>query len=360
MARALVTGASGFIGLQLAEALLARGDQVLCLVRPASNLTLLPQNGVEFVYGDVTQPDTLSVAVNGVDVVYHAAGLTKALGLAEYCRVNEAGVRNMVNACASRTTPPVMILVSSLAAAGPVSDPKQLRTENDPPRQVSRYGKSKRAGELAAEERAGDVPITIVRPPIVLGPGDRTGLQLFRSIHRFRSFLVLGRGRFSVLYVADLAAALIAAAEHGERLPLRSARASSRKAFDEATKVGDANVADIGQGYYFIADDETPTLAELARTIGRSINRPYALAIRLPLVTSWLAGGLGELVGQITRKPRYLNFDRARELSAGHWTCSSAKAHRDLGFKSAAPLTQRIEQTAEWYREHGWLKGCRN
>jgi dihydroflavonol-4-reductase len=355
MARALVTGANGFIGAQLAEALLARGDEVRCLVRPTSDLKLLRCSEVELVYGDVTQPDTLPAAVNGVDVVYHAAGLTKAIGFADYCRVNEAGVRNVVNVCAGRTTPPVMVLVSSLAAAGPVSDPKQLRTENDPPKQVSRYSKSKRAGELAAAQRAQDVPITIVRPPIVLGPGDRTGLQLFRSIRRARSFIVLGRGRFSMLYVADLADGLIAAAQRGQRLPPRRKCAPLETAINEAEQTGNASSADIGHGYYFLAAEEMPTLTELSRAIARSINRPYALAIRLPLAAVWLGGGLGELIGLITRQPRYFNLDRAQELSAGHWTCSSAKARRDLGFAPGASLLQRIEQTAQWYGKHHWL-----
>jgi len=64
---------------------------------------------------------------------------------------------------------------------------------------------------------------------------------------------------------------------------------------------------------------------------------------------------MGELAGRLTFRPRYLNLDRARDLTAGHWICSSAKAHRDLGFTCAAPLEDRIGQTADWYRHHGWL-----
>jgi nucleoside-diphosphate-sugar epimerase len=64
---------------------------------------------------------------------------------------------------------------------------------------------------------------------------------------------------------------------------------------------------------------------------------------------------VGEVAGRITSRPHYLNLDRARDLTAGHWICSSEKAHRDLGFVCAAPLEDSIRQTADWYREHGWL-----
>lgn len=343
MPRALVTGASGFIGLQLVEALLAHGDNVRCLVQPTSQIESLQKLCVELVRGDVTDPQTLPAAVDGVDVVYHLAGLTTANSFAAYCRVNEAGVQNVIEACARRTTPPVMVHVSSLSAAGPVQSGEHLRVETDPLRPVSRYGKSKRAGEIAAEARAGDVPITIVRPPIVLGPGDRTGLKLFRAIRRVRSFLVVGRrSRLSAIHVADLTAALLAAAQSGERLPVP----------DKQTP---GNLTTTGRGYYFVSADEHPVFAELARMIARSIDRPRAWAIPLPRLAFWPIACIGELIGQLTGHARYLNFDRAREVTAGHWTCSSEKARRDLDFVPGAPLQQRIEETAQWFKQQGLL-----
>jgi nucleoside-diphosphate-sugar epimerase len=340
MARVLVTGASGFIGLQLVEALLARGDDVRCLVQSTSDVEPLQRLGVELIEGDVTVCEALPAAVSGVDTVYHLAGLTTATGMAAYRQVNETGVQNVVDACAKRGTPPVMVLVSSLSAAGPMIDPQRLRIETDASQPISRYGKSKRLGELAAESRAAEVPITIVRPPIVLGPGDKTGAKLFRSIRLFRSFVVVGLGhRLSVVYVGDLAAALMAAADRGERL----------------TGGGDsAENSTTGRGYYFVAA-EHPTFAELARIVARSLDRPKAWAIPLPGATLWIIGSIGELIGRATGRARYLNLDRAKEVNAGHWTCSAEKAHQQLGFTPGSPLAQRIEQTVQWYREHGWL-----
>jgi nucleoside-diphosphate-sugar epimerase len=334
MPRALVTGASGFIGQQLVKMLVARGDEVACLVRKSSNSEPLTKLGAELRFGDVRDPASLPAAIADVDFVYHLAGLTKAASREEYCSVNETGVRNLVEACANRTSPPTVVVVSSLAAAGPTPEAR-LRTEDELAAPVSNYGFSKRAGELAAAAFAGKLPITIVRPPVVLGPGDIAGFPLFRSIKRIRSFVVLGKRRLlAVVDVRDLAAGIILAAERGERLP------ADGKA---------------GQGYYYLSADECPTYGELGRMIGRSIRRPFALAVRLPIVILWTICAIGELVGRIIRRPFYLNIDRARDVAGGHWGCSAAKAKAQLGFAPAAPLAERIRETSQWYREQGWL-----
>lgn len=259
----------------------------------------------------------------------------------------------MLETCAHRTTPPVVVVVSSLAAAGPMTDPKRLRIETDPIEPVSHYGLSKRAGEIVAEKWARHMPITVVRPPIVLGLGDSTGFVLFRNIRRFRLYFVFGKGRcVSVIYVSDLAAGLIAAAQRGERLPAPVAATSPDAGVDDAASL-QAYVS--GRGYYFVTGDEHLPFSQLNRLIARSVGRPNAWTIRLPLSGIWAVGAASELVSRVTRRPDYVNMDRARELTAGHWICSPEKAQRDLGFISGTPLSQRIEQTAQWYRDQGWM-----
>jgi dihydroflavonol-4-reductase len=353
MARVLVTGATGFIGRQLVEALQSRGDDVTCLVRTKSPADSLSNQDIRPIIGDVTDPDSLPAAVADANTVYHVAGLTKANSLAAFCRVNESGVRNVVEACTQRTTPPTVLVVSSLAAAGPMTEPRP-RTELDPIRPVSKYGRSKRAGELAAETFAKDVPITVIRPPVVLGPGDVAGLTLFRGIRRFRSFTVLRKPRLvSVVHVADLVSAMICAAERGERL----GGASRSTILDDSPVANRRNAA---PGYYFIAADEQQTFVELGRMVARAVGRPHAWTLRVPNVALWLAGATGELIGQVSRRPRYMNLDRARDVAAGHWACSAEKAHRELGFAVGAPLEERIRQTAQWYVDHGWLRSIEN
>src|SRR5262249_10095898 len=155
-----------------------------------------------------------------------------------------------------------------------------------------------------------------VRPPIVIGPADLTTVTLFRSIRRIRSFLVLGRRqRYSMIHAADLAVALISAAKHGKRVP--------------APGKDGQNGSNDGQVYYFVAADEHPTFGQFGRMIGRSINRPYALAVPFPRHSMWLFGAFGEAIGRLVGKPQYLSFERAREVTAGHWICSPEKAARE-------------------------------
>jgi len=339
MPKVLVTGASGFVGSHLVEALSARGDDVTCLVRKTSNVDRLLPLGVKLVYGDVTDPESLPDAVPGNCIVYHVAGCTRAIRTRQYHLVNEQGVRNVAEACAGQSTPPVLVTVSSLAAAGPAPSGRML-VETDPPKPVSHYGMSKLAGERAAAEFADRIPVTIVRPPIVLGEADRQGLELFRMIARFGVHVVhaLGRNRFSVIHAADLANLLILAAERGARLQPRHADEPAAK-----------------EGCYFAACDEHPTYADLGRMIGAALGRHRVMILPTPPRAVWIVATASELLARLRRQPYYLSLDKAREARAGSWLCSPQAAIDELGFSTAAPLADRLRQMAEWYRKQGWI-----
>jgi nucleoside-diphosphate-sugar epimerase len=346
MGKVLVTGASGFIGGQLAEALLTRGDEVTCLVRRPAAAERLTLRGARVIEGDVTVPEQLPPAVANVDTVFHLAGALQAFNSAEFHRVNAAGVANLLDACRTRTTPPTLIIVSSLAAAGPSLDGRP-RTEEDAPRPVSNYGRSKRAGELEAIRRAGQVPITILRPAIVLGEGDRVGLSLFRMVNRYRTHLIpgLARSSLSIVHVADLISALIAAAERGARLPASAENSNGEPTPDRVDP----------RGFYFIAGDEQPTYGQLGRMVGEAVGRRRMLVIPVPSPIVWPIATCVEAAGRVRRRAPFAGLDKAREALAGHWTCSSARARAELGFAPAAPLADRLRQTAEWYRRQGLL-----
>jgi nucleoside-diphosphate-sugar epimerase len=341
MARVLVTGASGFIGTKLTERLVARGDDVVCLVRPSSKQTALEPLGVRFAVGDIRDAEAVRRAVDGSQVVYHLAGLTMAFRAADLMQVNADAFRNVAQACAAASNPPTLVSVSSLAAAGP-SPADRPRTESDPAAPVSHYGRAKRQAELIAEQFAGEVPITIVRPPIVFGEGDIVLRQLFRMIFRLGVHVALGvgRSRYSFIHVRDLVDSLVLCAERGTRLdPPDQQTASSPP-----------------HGYYFVADDEQPTFAELGSLISRSLGRQSVRIWRSSgPVFLWGGAALAEGVSRLRGRPYIFNFDKAREAWAGNWICSPQTIRRELGFAPQAPFIDRLRQTADWYRQQNWL-----
>jgi dihydroflavonol-4-reductase len=339
MAKVLVTGASGFIGTHLVATLAARGDEVACLVRQTSKVDSLRESGARLVFGDVTDRNSLADAIAGQSIVYHLAGCTQSLAARHFYHVNQRGVANVAQVCAGQTTPPVLVSVSSLAAAGPANN-GQPKTEADRSEPVSHYGHSKRAGERAAEHYADRVPITIVRPPIVLGEGDRLSLPLFRSIARFGVHMVpgLARRRFSLIHADDLVNLIILAAERGKRLPPRGRPESHGP-----------------QGYYFAACEENPAYSDLGRMIAEVMGRHLVVVLPTATPLVWMVAVAGEAISRIRHDPLFMNVDKAREITAGSWLCSADAAAKELGFSVSVPLLERLRQTAQWYREKKWL-----
>jgi nucleoside-diphosphate-sugar epimerase len=335
MTHALVTGATGFIGHHLVQRLTTSGTAVTCLVRETSQCSRLRELDVRLVHGDVSDLNSLEDAIRGVDVVYHLAGLTKSFGVHALMEINGQGVKNISSVCARQASPPTLVLVSSLAAAGP-SGKEKPRTERDEVQPVSNYGRSKRAGELAAIEYAARVPTTIIRPPVVLGEYDRDGLQWFQMIRTLGFHLIPGfvDHRYSMIHADDLAVALILAADKGRRLT--------------------GNVDD-DAGIYFAACDEVVTFEDLGRMIGSCVGRPAAWMVRAPMLAIWGLAGCSDVWARICNKPCVLNFDKAKEAAAGSWACSAAKLQRDTGYRPVRSLSERLRQTADWYLEEGWL-----
>lgn len=335
MPTTLVTGASGFIGPILVERLQSAGRQVACLVRKSSDVSRLTPLGVELRSGDVTDAGSLPAALAGVNEVYHLAGRLHAWSYDDFLRVNEAGVTNLLTACTTRDSPPTIVLVSSQAAAGP-STAERPRNEADPPQPVSNYGRSKLAGEQAARPFSHAAPITIVRPPVVFGPGDRDGLALFQAIKRTGLHVIPNKQGLplSLIHATDLADALLLTAERGERLEYGAAR------------------PDVG--LYFAAD---PTISSYAQ-MGQLAALAMGVPVRVIKLRRWpfiLPALVMEGVGRLRNKPALISLDKLREASQAGWVCSPAKAQRQLGFQVAAPLAERYRQTAEWYRANGWL-----
>ncbi len=339
MSKILVTGASGFIGWHVVRALLRQGHDVTCLARKQSDFDGLAGLDFRRIEGDVCDAQSLAPAIAGHDAVYHLAGLVKSLHVEDLYRVNCQGAANVARACATAQTPPLLLTVSSLAAVGP-SEFDRPHLESDPPAPVSHYGRSKLAGEQELRKWAAELPITIVRPPIVFGEADPGTLEMFRPIARCGVHIVprWRAQRVSAIHAGDVAEAMLLAAARGRRIvPCPSDGASA------------------AAGCYFLAAERDVTFFELGHMIGAALGRRRTFVLGLSTPGVWALGLCTEALGRIIGRPWPFNLDKAREAVAGSWSCSPAAAAADLQFSVAKPLEDRLRQTADWYRENGWL-----
>lgn len=337
MHTALVTGATGFIGRHVVETLLDRGVAVRALVRSPARAGHLGRDGVETVAGSLADVGEWRAALVGCDAVFHCAGLVAARRRAELTAINAAAVGRLADACAALETPPVVVHLSSLAAAGPA--PRNgVRDEADPPRPVSAYGASKLAGDGELAARAGRLPITLVRPGIVFGPHDTNVAAMFQSIQWTRLHATMGfrSPPLSLVHVADLVTLVLAAAERGTRLPPSPDGAA-------------------GAGIYHAADDrEFPTHAELGRRMARALGT-RAIILPLPLTLAYPATVAIETFWNLRGSPSIVSPDKLREAVVPSWAASAARARDELGFSPAATLDERLAETAAWLRAHGRL-----
>jgi nucleoside-diphosphate-sugar epimerase len=334
---ALVTGAAGFVGSHVADALLARGVPVRALVRKTTDRRFLDGGRVRLVEGDVCDAsaageDALARAAEGCDWVVHAAGITQARALDEYARVNAEGSARAARA-AVRAGAKRFVLVSSQAAGGPSFEDRP-RDETDEDAPVSAYGRSKLDGERLAREALGAAAapdraapeLVVVRPPSVYGPRDRAFLELFRLVDRgvvpaYRP----DRQQVSLVHARDLAKGIVLAAEKG------------------------------GAGRtYYLTDGRPTTSAGVIDAIARALGKK---PLRLDIPSGMLEAAVwaAEAFARATGRPARITRERLAEWTGLRWTLSDARARAELGYTPTIALEAGIEETAHWYRTAGWI-----
>ena len=355
-----IAGATGFVGGRLAERLTDTGARVRCLARPTSNRRRLEALGVELVDGDLNDREALRRGVEGADVVFHLAGLTRERRRGEFDAVNRVGSLNVAEICAevgkASGKAPTLVVVSSLAAAGPAPkkrgktedaafDGRRLKRETDVPNPISAYGRSKLAGEREILRFADATPTTIVRPPYVFGPGDVASTPLYKIANEKGLFLVPGwlDRLYSFVEVDDLATLLIAAAERGERaepttldpIPTEDGRCS-------------------GRGVYFATSPTPIRFSEFGVAIGTALGRKVKTQ-KIPPMGVLGTGVYGEIVKIVARRTPSLDWNKAVEALFGAWICSGEKAARGLGVRFETPLAEQFGAATDWYRREGLL-----
>ncbi len=317
--KALVTGASGFIGRRLVTELARRGGEIACLVRSTSKTAPLMGLSIEFVLGDIGDADSLVRAVKGKDHVFHLAGVIQALDGPAFEKANATGTRNLVEACL-RAAPAIkkFVFVSSIAAAGPSPEGKAL-TEDDEPRPVSAYGRSKLAAERIVLEAKTRMPVAIIRPPNVLGPGSK---EIERAIGLLRKRLLPtlgdGRPRTSLVDVDDLVEALLLAAE--------DPRSAGRT--------------------YFVTDGRAYAWPEIMAAVAEELGVKRFM-VKVPFAVQMLAARLAETAARLGRKPPLLTREIVRAARDYFWICDGSRIERELGFRPRYGLRESVRRTVE-------------
>jgi nucleoside-diphosphate-sugar epimerase len=327
--RVLLTGGSGFLGSWVAEQLAAEGHVVRALVRPASDRRALEKlPGVQFAPGAIEDRASLTPAVEGVDAIVHVAGIVKARRPSDFFAVNTQGTKNLLDAALARGGLKRFVYVSSLAAIGPSFDGKPVADDAEP-HPVTHYGRSKLEAERAVLAAGAQLPVTVIRPPMIYGPRDRETLAFFTSVkNRVLPMIGSGENTLSVVYAADCAAALV------------------RAVTAEGAPSGRA---------YFVEDGTVYTQRDLALEVERALGRRAWVRFALPLSVVKVAAAATQAWGAVTGTTQMLTLDKANELAQPHWVCSGEGARRDLGWTAKVQWKEGVREAVKWYREQGWL-----
>jgi len=309
---AAVTGANGFIGRWLVPELARSGWRVRLLLRRDPVAPEWRHMRPEIVAGSLEDPAALRNLVDGAGAIVHVAGLIRSARRRRFLEVNRDGAAALADAARAIAPDAHFILVSSLAAREPA---------------LSDYAASKRAGESAVADRLGS-RLTILRPPVVYGPGDRESLRFFQlARHRLVPVPGAADGRAALIHVQDLArliAALAATMPVGAVLAAADARP---------------------QGY---------PLEEVLRAAALAVGNDSARLVRAPaalLRAVAIVGDLARLFGSAAM----LNSQKLREIRHPDWSVSAAELARVPGWAARFDLQAGFADAVAWYRRAGWL-----
>lgn len=327
MKNVLITGGTGFIGSNLAHALLREGCSVRILRRPHSNLRAIGNANVQHCIGDILDPVSIKQAMQGCDTVFHTAALIsyRKKEREEMYKVNITGTRNIVNASLELGVKK-LVHTSSIAAIGFSHDGKPADEFNafNWERYNIGYRISKHSAEKEIERgvRLG-LPAVIVNPAVVIGPGDIHfhGGQLIRDVYKKRVFFSIAGG-MNVVYIDDVIRGHLEAARRGR----------------------------IGERYILCGQNLThkENLTRIAEIVGG-----WAPRFQLPTkFVQWLGAAVETTSDMLHIKP-WITKELFAGISINNYY-TSGKAQRELGY-SITPFKEAVEKTFLWYKNAGLL-----
>ena len=290
-----------------------------CLVRPTSRTAPLRALPVSLVEGDLRDKPSLLPALAGQDVVFHLAAVISAAGWPAYEASNVRGTTNLLEA-SLEASPGLkrFVFVSSIAAAGPGPEGETL-TEQDEPRPVSNYGRSKLESERSVLAAGDRIPVTVLRPPNVIGPGQPELEEAVRMMRkRIAPSLGNRRPQTSLVDVDDLVRALILAAE-------------------DPRSVGRTYFVTDGGAYAW--EEVLQAVREELRIRGPVLRIPYGLQ----LAAAWLSETTARFRGRAPRLTREIVTAGRRH----YWIYDGSKFERELGFRPRKTMRDSVRAAVE-------------
>jgi nucleoside-diphosphate-sugar epimerase len=325
--RVALTGASGYTGGRLLEALRSRGDEVTVLVRPRSLTPRVQKLATGVVEGDLGDAAAVGKLVQGSDAVLHVAAVyrTAAHPDAYYREINVGGTERLLEA-AARCGVRRFVHTSTVGVHGHVESPPADERSPMAPGDIYQATKAE-AETLALRYHATrGVPVAVVRPGAIYGPAETRLLKLFRAIARGR-YAIVGDGRsyYHPVFIDDLVAGFLLA-------------------LDREEAVGES---------FLICGPRYVSQAELAELIAKHTGG-RVLPFRIP---AWPLQWAGDLIEAVCVPLGIEPLLHRRRVD--FWTKSRAfsieKARRLLGYDPRVDVDEGVARAAASYRELGWL-----